>query len=428
MSEIKEYHNENKTEEVKKLEIELRDTIQELEIKNQELESYNEELKNTIIELDKARIEAEKSDKMKSIFLANMSHEIRTPMNSILGFSEILLNNGFNRRQTKKYLIIINKNGEQLLKLINDIIDLSKIQVGELKLEESTFSVDEFCDEIYENFSVNSQLIKKDIKLLYNMPEELDDIYITTDRERLKQVMNNLIGNSIKFTEKGRIEYGCDIIGEDKLKIYVKDTGIGLDEKNKYEIFNQFVQINSKEYSKKEGTGLGLSISKGIIELLGGKIFIESEINKGTTISFTIPVKISKEVFINEKTNENYDYNFYDKNILVAEDIEDNFNLIKEMILPTNCIIQWAKDGKEAIELYNKYDFDIILLDMRMPVMSGYEVLEIIRKENKEIPIISQTAYAFADDKKKLIDKGCNDYISKPINRKELLNLISKYL
>jgi len=410
MSELKEFHDENSNHEVRKLEMELRKTIKELQIKNKDLKEQKEK--------------AESSDKLKSIFLANMSHEIRTPMNSIIGFSSLLINNGHNKTKSKEYLKIINKNGEGLLKLINDIIDFSKIEVGELKLEKNEFHMDELMDEVYKSFSVNKQLIDKNINFKI---DSKPNCCITSDKNRIKQILNNLISNSIKFTDSGEITFGCYFIKPNILKCYVKDTGSGVSCDDQKEIFNRFTQVNRKEHSRKEGTGLGLSIIKGLIELLDGKINVKSKIDKGSIFYFSIPIEKSS-VEIKTKRTINKTCDFSGIRILIAEDIANNFDLLFEYLNDTNCDIFWAKNGLECVNYFKETNYDIILMDMRMPVMSGYEAIQKIREIDKNIPIIAQTAYGFSDDKQKLIDLGCSDYISKPIFKNDFLKILSKYI
>lgn len=382
------------------------------------------------MELKKSKQKAERADKLKSIFLANMSHEIRTPMNSIVGFSELLMSQNFSKTQSNKYLRIINRNGEQLLTLINDIIDISKIESGEMKTEKRIFDISEFMEDTYSTLSINPNLINKDIHLYYYIDDSILNHKISTDMMKLKQILTNLIMNSIKFTEDGSIEFGCKESGDNIIEFYVEDTGIGIDMEHQKEIFERFVQVGNNSHSKKEGTGLGLAISKGLVELLGGKIWLESEINKGTKFTFQIPVDIVGSKSIEELSvmdNIKYhEYDFNDKKILIAEDVHDNYILMKEILLPTGCDIKWAKNGYEVIKMIDTDTYDLLLLDMRMPVMDGYEVLSHIRKYNKDLVIIAQTAYALSNDRENLIKDGCNDYISKPIRRNELLNIIYK--
>lgn len=411
MSELNKFHNENRNSEVKKLEMELRKSIEELQIKNKDLKTEKEK--------------AEKSDKLKSIFLANMSHEIRTPMNSIIGFSSLLLNNGHSKHKAKEYLKIINKNGEGLLKLLNDIIDLSKIEVGELKLDKSEFHMSELMDDIYKSFSVNKELINKNID--FKVINSKLDCSIISDKNRIKQILNNLVSNAIKFTESGTIKFGCYFINPNLLKCYVMDTGPGISCDNQGEIFDRFTQIDRKEHSKKEGTGLGLSIIKGLIELLGGKINIKSKIDKGSIFYFTIPIE-KTNIEKKRKRRINKKYNFNKIRILIAEDIENNFDLLYEYLKDTNCDIFWAKNGLECVNFFKNNKYDIILIDMRMPIMSGYEAIKEIRKFDDVIPIIAQTSYGFSNDKTKLLELGCSEYLSKPISKDELLKTISKYI
>lgn len=415
MSHIKEF--DNKDNDILKLESELRKTIEELKYNNKELES-------ALIRANNEKIKAENADKLKTIFLANMSHEIRTPMNGIIGFSNLLLNKKFSKTLTKKYLTIINKNSEELLNLLDDIIDLSKIEIGELKFNNTEFPISKLMDEIYSSFTLNKYLLNKNINL--NIKNKLNDFDIITDRHRLKQILNNLISNAIKFTNEGSIEFGCYFIGEN-LKCYIKDTGIGIDKKYKKEIFDRFFQIDSEEKYKKEGTGLGLSIVIGLIRLLKGNINFRSIKGKGTIFYFTIPVKIKKHYHTtNKKIKETY--NFKNKKILIAEDVEDNYELIYEILKETKCHIKWVKNGLDCLNEYKNNKYDLILMDMRMSIMDGYETVEKIREFDKKIPIIAQTAYALSDDKEILLSIGCTEYISKPIQDNRLLSLISKYI
>ncbi len=391
-------------------------------------------------EIKEAKSKAEESDKLKTLFLANMSHEIRTPLNSIIGFSKLLLKNGFNKNEIKKYLITINKNGEQLLKLINDIIDISKIEVNEIKLEKTMFFINDLMEELYDIFISDINLNRKKLKLIYKKSNKKLNPYIEADKMRLKQILDNLLSNAIKFTEKGKIEFGYEFINDPPIhmgnnpniiKFYVRDTGIGIDKSKQKEIFDRFIQLNRKEHSKRSGTGLGLSISKGLVKLMDGEIDVISEINKGSEFYFSIPFSkidygiIEKEDYINNNYNE---ISFKGIKILVAEDVDDNYELIKEMLIPTKCEIIRAKNGVEALNLLEKNKFDIILLDMRMPIKSGYDVIYKIRKTDKILPVIAQTAYALSNDKDNLIKLGFTDYISKPIDRELLIKTISKYI
>jgi len=243
---------------------------------------------NTEERLKKEKEKAEKAERMKNLFLANISHEIRTPMNSILGFSNILLNKKINKENQKKYIGIINNNGEQLLSLLNDIIDISKIEVGELKIHKEHFNLYDIMVNIYDSFSVNDKLKNSNIKYSLDI-NNINNINIYSDKNRISQILNNLINNSIKFTEDGKISFGCYII-DNNLKCYVKDTGIGIPKEYNKEIFNRFSQIDRDEHSKKEGTGLGLAITLGLIKLLNGNIQLKSVMNKGSIFYFNIPI------------------------------------------------------------------------------------------------------------------------------------------
>ncbi|MFC2111383.1 ATP-binding protein [Bacteroidota bacterium] len=256
------------------------------------------------------------------------------------------------------------------------------------------------------------------------------NITILTDEFRLRQVLLNLIGNARKFTKEGFIEFGCNLFNEDLL-FYVKDTGIGIPEENKKLIFQRFRQADGSHTRKYGGTGLGLSISKSIIELLGGKIWVDAEVNVGSTFYFTIPKKEveTKETEEGGKPEAQSSYDWKNKKILIVEDNLTNYELIKELLLKTKAIIIKASNGKEAIEIFKKRgDIDLVLMDINMPIVNGYEATKTIKKINKKTPVISITAYAMADEKEKSIKAGCDDYISKPIKSELLFTKINNFL
>jgi PAS domain S-box-containing protein len=383
-------------------------------------------------DLKAAKNKAEESDRLKSAFLANMSHEIRTPMNAILGFSELLKTEGLDREQRDEYIKIISSKGNELMLIINDIIDISKIEAGDIQITSSDLQVAEFIHELYKEFCEEKSLMNKDqIQFRLKVPET-DRPVIHTDAARLKQVLYNLFSNAMKFTNEGFIEMGC--YSEDrKLVFYVRDTGIGVEDEKKDIIFDRFRQVDESINSEFGGTGLGLAISRHLVKLLGGEIWMESVLNQGSTFYFSLPL-------MSNQGRDSQDYATGDKKkdlnidlsgtkILVAEDDSANYLFLESFLKRTNSEVKWARDGEQVLEMYRADpSVDLILMDLRMPVLSGIEATRIIRESNTELPVIALTAYAFADDRKRSIEAGCTDYLAKPVKIEELSETLEKYL
>ncbi len=377
--------------------------------------------------LEKAR----ESDRLKSAFLANMSHEIRTPMNGILGFSELLNDETLSAEDRQKYTGIINSSGRQLLALINDILDISKLDYNQMAIDAHQFSLNRLLDSILiSSEKEKSRLGKKHIGL--ELVKNLEDAqsYLETDELKLMQILQNLIGNALKYTTKGFIKFGYTV-KENHLLFFVEDSGKGISGEKLEIIFERFRQeeeSNSRTYG---GAGLGLAISKGLINLLGGSIWVKSEVKKGSTFFFTLPFNQQLEpvpvnpVFI-PAGNSN---DFTGKIILIAEDILENFELMEAMLIRLHPTLIHAENGLKALEIVaSGKSIDLIIMDIRMPVMDGYEATREIRKLKPDIPIIALTAHAFEEDKIRCTDAGCNDFISKPINKEKLIRILRKFL
>lgn len=379
-----------------------------------------------------AKEKAEEADKLKSAFLANMSHEIRTPMNAIIGFSQLLSLPSLSAEKRKQYVDIISYKGNGLVKLINDIIDASKVEAGQLTVVYAPCAINNLLKNL-QTFYKKDRLLQKreavDIKLI--VPKKTDRLEIVTDEGRLEQVLTNLISNALKYTERGSIEFGYNLDNQ-IVTFFVKDTGAGIDPKMQTLIFERFRQVEDVTGKKTGGTGLGLSISKGIVSLLGGTIWVESELGVGTTFFFTIPYRvIEKPESLDEPQIEEEEFfpDWKNRVILVAEDEEVNYIFMEELLSLSGATLLWAKDGVQAVELVKTLKkIDLILMDIKMPVMNGYAATMEIRQINPKIPIIAQTAYAFSEDRQKAEAAGCNDYITKPINSKELFAMMQKYL
>ncbi len=376
-----------------------------------------------------AKDKAEESDRLKSAFLANMSHEIRTPMNGILGFTDLLKEPKLSGAEQEKYISVIESSGTRLLSTVNDIIDFSKIEAGQTHTTVSKVNINEITKQLYTFFNGEAQ--KKGLQLLLNNSYSVNHLRLQSDREKIYSILTNLIKNAIKYSKSGSSEFGYKIIKNDIL-FFVKDTGVGIP-KEKFEfIFDRFIRVGKDKEHFTEGSGLGLSISKAYVEMLGGKIWVESEVGVGSQFYFTIPYKpekdtvsLTKEVDSEVKSEPH----IKDLKILIAEDDESSTELLKIILKGVASEIIHVLNGREAVNhLKNNPDIDLILMDINMPEMNGYEATKQIREFNKDVIIISQTAYALAGDYNKSIEAGCDDHISKPLNKKILLDKIEKCL
>jgi PAS domain S-box-containing protein len=384
-------------------------------------------------DLQYAKEKAEESDRLKSAFLANMSHEIRTPMNGILGFMSLLNNTDLTTDTRNKYVSIINSSGERLLNTINDIIEISKIESGDVDIAYSEIDIQKLATFYHDFFLPETEAKNLDFNLV--LPREHKLIKVQADKNKLDSVLINLIKNAIKFTEKGEIEFGYEVVGDD-LKFFVKDTGIGINKESIELIFGRFIQSETSQTKALEGSGIGLSICKAYVELMGGKIHVKSEENKGSHFYFTIPIyseeahKLAVHDDILETEQSNIILSQSDKlKILIAEDDEVSSMYLNTILETIDCEIIECGNGRKAVELCKSIpDIDLILMDIQMPLMNGYEATQLIREFNKDVYIIAQTAYALGGDREKALNAGCNDYIPKPIDKTLLLNLIGTYI
>jgi len=390
-------------------------------------------------ELIKAKEKAEESDRMKSAFLANMSHEIRTPMNGILGFTSLLKKPQLSDDEQQKYISMIEKGGTRMLNIINDLIDMSRIESGQAKVNLLKTLLNTDIDDVYNFFL--PEVTGKGMQLNCHTALSEEEAAIFTDREKIIAILTNLIKNAIKYSIIGTIDFGYSLkssngINNDKdqqrvLEFFVKDTGIGLSPDKMNIIFERFIQVESGDTRIYKGAGLGLAISKAYVEMLGGKIWVNSELGVGSTFYFTIPYHTDTT------TNSTIDLitatpkkntQIRKLNVLIAEDDESSAMLQKEIIKKYCKKVSHVYSGAEAVEATHKNPrLDLILMDIQMPLMNGYEATKKIRVFNNEVIIIAQTAYALPGDKEKAIEAGCNDYISKPITQTDLIDLMKKY-
>ena len=381
-------------------------------------------------ELKRARDRAEQSDQLKTSFLANMSHEIRTPMNGILGFANLLRDADLSDEQRNLFLQHIDRSSKQLLNIIDDIIDISKIESGQLKISNRPVHINETMDEIYSSFF---HRIRGDApgqqKVAFTLKKDVVSTVFTVvvDDFRLTQIFNNLIGNAIKFTNEGQITFGYNLKANRYIEFFVSDSGIGIEEEKLTLIFDRFGQVNPIKNYQPSGTGLGLPISKSLVNLMGGELWVESEVGKGSTFRFTLPLVIEEvreepQVLISNKS-----YDWSKRCILIAEDEDLNWLFIREMLRKTEAEIIRAKTGLEAVDLVHKKKPDVILMDIKMPEMNGIEATRKIREFNPDVPIISQTAFVMAEEKEESMLAGSNHFVTKPLDRTIIMELIDCY-
>lgn len=371
-----------------------------------------------------AKEEAEESNWIKSAFLANMSHEIRTPLNAIVGFSHLIAESD-DAEERKTYYNIVNANNERLLQLINEILDLSKIESGTIEFSFGPASLHNLCREVYDAHIFRTP---QGVSLVYESSDE--SLMIETDKNRVFQVISNLIGNAVKFTKEGSISYGYKLV-DNQIVFHVTDTGTGIEPEKVGRVFERFAKLNNHA----QGTGLGLSICKSIVERLGGKISVSSEFGKGTTFTFTLPYTVAESVSVDsEKKNDDETsggmssaVNTRHACILVAEDTDSNFDLLEAILGKEHRIIR-AHDGMEVVTMFDEVKPDLILMDIKMPNLDGLEATKIIRELSATVPIIAQSAFAYEQDRKAAKEAGCNDFIAKPIADDKLKAMIHKWL
>jgi PAS domain S-box-containing protein len=386
------------------------------------------EAKKAEQELMKAKQIAEQSLILKETFLANMSHEIRTPMNAIIGFTDILIKRNL-QAQEKEYVQIIKNSGENLLRIINDILDISKIEADMIVFEEHPLSIKEIFNSLHS--MMLQRAAEKELELIYDAEASIPDVLLG-DPTRITQILINLTGNAIKFTKNGKVEVSANVIREEKersvLQFTISDTGIGIPEDKLNSIFERFKQGEDHTTRNYGGTGLGLSIAKQLVELQGGQMSITSKLDHGTQVTFTLPLKKTKEVYASKPTNEEqkFDPNELKKlKILLAEDNPINVKLVLSLFEDYGIRADVVENGKEAVEMIKNNLYDLVLMDMEMPEMNGYEATKIIRGDLKnKVPIIAMTAHAMAGEREKCFKLGMHDYISKPINANSLFEKI----
>lgn len=413
----------------------LKNRDQKLESEQASLIKEVAERSQLIDQITEAKNQAELSDRLKSQFLANMSHEIRTPMNAIIGFSELLADDSFSKEDRKSFLENITNGADSLLRLIEDILDISMIEANQLKIKLHNFNLIDLLNKTHSSFIVFQP--SDTVELKYTPPPpELSNAVLHSDSQRLRQIITNLMNNALKFTFSGSVELGCRKEG-DTVVIYVKDTGDGIAEADIDAIFSQFVRLKKHDDAAVRGVGLGLAISKRLSDLLNYELEVKSTKGVGSEFRLIIP----KDQITIESTApkgltpsiepiDTLQFNWANKTILIAEDENLNFQYLQSVLKTTNIKIDWAKNGKEAIHYIREGDtqYDLVLMDIKMPIMGGYEAITIIKILHPTLTIIAQTAYAMQEDMAKCLEAGFDDYLSKPILPKVLIQTLAKYI
>jgi len=441
---------EERTDEIRQMNAELVATNEELNSANLSLEKeinyrllaehklheYKKHLEELIEERTKdlltAKEKAEESDRLKSSFLANISHEIRTPLNAIIGFSSLVTSTDMTNDQKEEYQNIIARSGKDLTNLIDDIMDLSQIELNQLKISKSEFNLHELMDELFLSFQEQKRKnpnLHFDFRLSYPKSKT---IMLNSDRYRIRQILMNFISNAFKFTTQGYVEFGYELGGDDSVQLYVKDTGIGIAKNHQDKIFQQFYKIEDDNTYLYRGTGLGLSISKQLADLLGGTIWVDSTLGMGS--SFYLQIKLDRVQEIHEesvsKTADKVSLEKYSgKHVLIVEDEINNYMYLEAVLDPYKFEIVHAESGEVAVEKMKKENkFELVFMDIKMPGIDGFEAFSIIRGMNKDIPVIAQTAYAMEDDIDRIEEAGFTAYLTKPILRTAIYEVIQKYI
>jgi signal transduction histidine kinase/DNA-binding response OmpR family regulator len=387
-------------------------------------------IKESGAEILKAKLKAEESDRLKSAFLANLSHEIRTPMNAIMGFTDLLMREDFSQSKQRDLLVIVRERSEYLLHIINDLLDISRIEVGQMEIIRHPGDLGELFDELYDYYLTKYFMSEshKNIELRKSMLLKGSQCKINGDMDRIKQVLCNLMDNALKFTSSGVVEFGCRL-KESELVFYVKDTGIGISNSMQTIIFDRFRQVNDVYLSRRTGgVGLGLSISKGLVELMCGRIWVESVEGEGSVFYFSIPYEPIESFMPDEQQTDNNEYDWSQRTILIVEDEPVNATLLVEYLDRTRVNSLLVSSCSEAMKIFiDKPDIELVLMDIRLPDGNGIELAQKMKAIRPDITIIAQTAYAYANEREMMLTGGCNGYITKPIRKEELLRTIDMF-
>ncbi len=388
------------------------------------IQDISERLK-TELQLKEAIAKAKQSDELKTAFLQNMSHEIRTPMNGIVGFSEMLTQPDITEDKKEYFIKLIGHSSNQLLNIVNDILDISRIETGQVDFHEMEVDLQNFCSALYDMYSFHAREKRLDFEVKQEIHNQFR--YAVFDKQKIEQIFNNLISNALKFTDSGKIEVGCKTEAK-KITFYVSDTGIGINPLQHQQIFERFSKVETTQNRKYSGTGLGLAICKGIIEQMGGEIWVESETGKGASFFFWLPfIGLSRPNRLSTPL-VNKEVKATEAIILVAEDEEMNYLYIAEVLEILKLKTIHARNGLEAISICKKEPrIDLVLMDIKMPKLDGYDATKEIKSFRPNLPIIALTAFALNEDKQKAFLAGCDDYLAKPVKLEQVMSIIAKF-
>jgi CheY-like chemotaxis protein/two-component sensor histidine kinase len=351
-------------------------------------------------------------------------------MNGIMGFSQILKDQEHPREKQRKFLDIIHSRTKHLLQIINDIVDVSKIEANQLSLNPQHFYLNDMLQELYSNYLDELRNTQKNqLQLDVSIGLSRDRSYIKSDENRIRQIMHNLLSNAIKFTPEGEIEFGYEDRSDNMLLFYVKDSGIGISPDKQELIFERFRQANDSKQKNNDGTGLGLTISQSLVKLLGGNMWVESQKGAGSVFYFTLPYQTREKQEKKEKEEpKEMMQDWSGKTLLIVEDDPTSLEYMKEIIRPTGASMILKENGRQALEAFGENpSIDLVLVDIRLPDINGVEITQRIKEKNPSIPIIAQTAYAMGEDRNKCLQAGCDDYISKPLDVNEFIEIIHRY-
>jgi signal transduction histidine kinase len=394
--------------------------ILEVKVKERTLE-----LENKNIELQIAKEKAEESVRLKTAFLNNISHEIRTPLNGILGFGQLISNGQLLPTEKAKYLSMLDESSNRLITTVTNFIDISQLQSKSQTVFKLTIIPENIIEEIVSIFKARNK--KSGLTINYQTPINTYDIHLITDKELLHKILFHLVENAVKFTQEGNISIGFEREGTN-LIFFIKDTGIGIENSKKELIFNEFAQGDSSSSRGYEGSGLGLSVAKGYVELLGGKIWLESELGKGSTFYFSLPLQSDENEIVTIIQEKELKTTNGLNTILVAEDDAINYFLLKMILKNDNLILLHAENGKEALDMCKENaSIQLILMDLKMPVMNGFEATQEKKKLRNDLPIIALTAYTENEVRQQAMQAGCNDFITKPVNKTILFGKLKEY-
>ncbi len=388
--------------------------------------------KNSELKLQKALAKAEESDSLKTSFLQNLSHEIRTPMNAIMGFSTLMCETEISFEEQQSYTQHIISSATKLLTLIDDIVDAALIETGQTALQPSIVNLNGLLKNIYNEFITTTNGKNPEVNFNLDIDSQMESLYVETVSDKVKQIFKKLLSNSFKFTSEGEISMGYELEGNEAIKFYVTDTGTGIPDDKINIIFKKFTRIIDDYSIKHAGMGIGLSTTKKLVELMNGEIWVESDYGKGSTFFFRLPVTI-KPITKDDERQKPFETSreriLQNKHILIAEDVETNYLLVEQVFARTGSRLYWAKNGKEAVELYSTLkQIDLVLLDIQMPVMNGYEAAQKIREIRYNVPIIALTAFALEHDRTDILERGFDELITKPVKPGYLKEVVQNAL